>query len=258
MIKINENNLSKVNEFINIRDKVIKGQEQAVAESEKVVIKLLKSSIKAIKILATSDFYQKHQTLLNELPYTPQMYLADSEILKSIVGYKHHSGIMALVERPKAVTIESMQGPIVVLNGVSSPENVGCIVRTMLGFGIKNIIIDEKATDPLIRRCIRVSMGNVFNANIHYTKNLKESLKSLRQNKRRLIATSAQRGSTPLHEFEFKNEDVIIFGSEGHGVFPEVLELTDHSLFIPIDQTVHSFNVATAAGIILYKLSREL
>lgn len=256
MIKVNKENLSEVEEFINIRDKVIKGREQAIAESEKVVIKLLKSSVKAIKILATKEFYSKHESLIHSLKYQPKMYLADDDLLKSIVGYKHHSGIMALVERPAPTPLEDLNGPIVVLNGVSSPENVGCIVRTMLGFGIKNIIIDEKATDPLIRRCIRVSMGNVFKAKIHYTKNLIVTLNSLNKKlNRRLIATSAQRSSTPLHQFQFQPDDVIIFGSEGHGVSQSVLDIVEHSIFIPIDKDVHSFNVATAAGITLYQLS---
>jgi tRNA G18 (ribose-2'-O)-methylase SpoU len=256
--KITTNNLHLISEFTNVRDKVIRGQEQAIAESPKVVSKLLKSNTPILKILASPEFYREYAQELSELDSHIPLYQAQKEQLKEIVGYKHHSGVMALVEPPQSVPLAEMTGPIVIYNGVSSPENVGCIVRTMVGLGIHNLIIDEASTDPYIRRCIRVSMGNVFRTKIHYSKNIQASLNELKQKGHRIIVTSAQKAAINLNDFEFKSSDVIVFGSEGHGVTPEVLSLADKSIFIPIDQQVSSFNVATAAGIILYQFSQKL
>ena len=69
---------------------------------------------------------------------------------------------------------------------------------------------------------------------------------------KRLVLTSA-RGGTPLHQFAFSPEDVLVFGRETSGLPPEIMARTPYKVRIPIRKEVRSINLSTAAGIVLFQ-----
>ena len=86
-----------------------------------------------------------------------------------------------------------------------------------------SIIIDEKTCSPYIRRCIRVSTGNVFNIKVYKSNNLKNDLLLLQQNGYSLVSTANEQNAVSLDSFSFPKKSVLVIGSEGHGIEKEIL-----------------------------------
>ena len=68
----------------------------------------------------------------------------------------------------------------------------------------------------------------------------------------RLVATSARHG-TPVHEFKFEKNDILVFGPETRGLPLEILDAAKQQIRIPIKDAVRSLNLSTATGIVLYQ-----
>lgn len=224
-----------------------------VVEGEKVVLKLLNSSLKVKKIFAPKTFLEKYpQELRGEI------FTADKSVMGSIVGHHLHQGIMALAERPLDIPIEKLKFPALILNGITSPENIGSIIRSSAAFNIKSIIVGPKSCSPYMRRCIRVSMGNIFSMDIHHSDDLKETINQLKKSSIKIFATANIEGAKDLPGLSFDRESALVIGSEGHGIEEDIIKLSDEVVRIPIDGEVAHLNVGTATSIFLYKLSQDL
>jgi len=229
-----------------------------VAEEEKVVVKLLNSDIEALSVFGTDDFLERHAELI-ESRNIPQdkIFRADISLMKQIVGYRLHSGFMAIGKQPEDVTLEQLPMPVIILNALANAENVGSIVRNAAAFGFKSIIWDEASVSPYLRRSVRVSMGNVFKLKVHHTNSIVDTLNIMKSKKHDIIAVEITDNSIQMQSYypETKNY-CLIFGSEGKGISKEVLALSDKVIHIPIDKDVPSLNVASSSAIILNYFSQ--
>ena len=249
MIHITDANDSRIAEFISVRDHVLHSNNLIIAEAEKLYLQL-KASGKAIyKILATAAFIER-QNLSGE-----NIFVADKNILESVAGFKIHFDVLTLAEKPKDSSLDSLDERIILLNGLTSPENVGSIVRSSAAFGIKSIILDEKTCSPYLRRCIRVSMGNIFSMKTYHASNIRSDLIKLKELGYTILTTANVPESLDLAGFNFPKKCVLIIGSEGHGVDQDILNTSDSILRINIDSQVAHLNAANAAAIFLSHMS---
>jgi len=249
MIKITEANDPRIAEFISIRDHVLNSNDLIVAESEKLFLQFRASGRTIHKVLATPAFIERHQ--LNG----ENIFAADKNILESVAGFKIHFEVLLLAEKPKDVPLNELDNRIILLNGLSSPENVGSIVRSSAAFGIKSMITDEQTCSPFLRRCIRVSMGNIFAMKTHHAINVRGDLKKLKDLGYTILTTANVPGSIDLATYTFPEKCVLIIGSEGHGVGQDILDNSDHILRINIDPQVAHLNASNAAAIFLSHMS---
>lgn len=253
MINITDPTDSRIEEFMCLKDKALALNKKIVVESEKVVLKLLKSGTPVHKLLITKEFLERNKEFIS-LP-EDSIFVVEKSIMESIVGHNLHHGIMALADRPPYVDLSDLGNKVLILNGLSSPENVGTIVRTCAAFNINSIVIDSRTCSPYIRRCIRVSMGNIFQVKVHKTLNLKETLVTMQKNGFDICSTANQEGAIDLPEFKFSKKSAVIIGSEGHGIQPEILLQSDKILRIPVDDQVAHLNASCSCSIFLYQLS---
>ncbi|TDJ05266.1 MAG: RNA methyltransferase [Deltaproteobacteria bacterium] len=251
MIGISDIDDPRVSEFRSLKGKNLLRKNLMVVEGEKVVLKLLKSSIKITKIFAPKTFIEKH-------PLRGEIFFADKSLMGSIVGHHLHQGIMALAVRPEDVSLRALEFPALILNGVTSPENIGSIIRSAAAFKVKSIIVGPKSCSPYLRRCIRVSMGNIFSMDIHHSNDLQETLRDLKTRGIKIFATANIEGACDLPEMSFNKDSALVIGSEGLGIEKYLIELCDIVVRIPIDSEVAHLNVGTATSIFLYKLHQDL
>lgn len=73
----------------------------------------------------------------------------------------------------------------------------------------------------------------------------------------RRVATVPHEGAQPLTRFSFRPDDLLVFGSEGHGIRPELLALCDERVTIPQQGTTRSLNLGVATGIVLFESLRQ-
>ena len=239
----------RILEFTKMRDHSLNDRGLILVESEKIFLQFKARNNKFLKILCTSEFASKH--MLSGY----NIYIAPIDILEKIAGFKIHFEVIFLADKPLDFHLDKLDDRIILLNGLSSPENVGSIVRSAAAFNINSIITDEKCCSPFLRRCIRVSMGNIFSMKSFHSKNIRSDLEILKNLGYDIISTANIPRSIDLSSYIFPKKCVLIIGSEGHGVDHDILDNSDVILKIKIDPQVAHLNASNAAAIFLSQMS---
>lgn len=224
-----------------------------IADSPEVVRKLLLSDIEVESILATKDFFSNYEIKDDIKCYSPHENLTDS-----IIGEGFHKGVMARAKTPKDKSIEQLKGPILCLDGIAKADNVGAIIRNATGFDVNNILISHDSCHPYNRRSVRVSMGNVFKTNIARASDLSSDLIKLKKLGYKVYGLENRPHATQINKVYFSDKSVLVIGSEGHGIRPNILEVIDELVLIPMNNDVYAFNAACASAIALYQFKMSL
>ncbi len=255
MIAISDSNDERVQEFLTLRNKDT--GEYILCDSEKVVNKLFTTNLKIEKIFVTEEYYNENKEKLESKVDRQSLFVADKKLIEQIVGYKLHHGVMAKAKAPLDTPLNKLDDRIIVLNGITSPENVGAILRSSTAFGINSIIVDSKSASPLLRRAIRVSMGNVFFSKLHHCQSLDEQLLELQEKGYQIFGTANEPNSIDLEDMDFPNKCALIIGSEGWGMDASVRNRCSQTIKITINEDVAHLNAAMAATIFSYRLKNS-
>jgi tRNA G18 (ribose-2'-O)-methylase SpoU len=256
IIRIDNIDDPSISLFLDQREKERKKLNVILAESYKIVTKLLKSSYKVNHLFCSDEFYHDHfLPLSSELTYKPKVSLCSEDLFKKTTGYNHHHGAMALLERPAYSKLDELSNGVIILNGLTAPENIGTIVRTAAAFNL-DLIFDAKSCDPYLKRAIRVSMGNIFHIKLHKSENLLGDLEKLKGKNYKIIGTGNFKNSLPIQSFNFSKKLGFIIGSEGHGLDKEIVDSLGPSaslVKIPVDNLTEHLNAAAAAAIFSFQ-----
>ena len=136
------------------------------------------------------------------------------------------------------------KGVSVYAEDIRSPFNVGSIFRTAEAMGCESVYISPGCTDPSQSKAIRSGMGCI--ETLGYTRC---TLEELPQDKPVFVLET---GGTPINEFKFPKEGIVIIGSEELGVSPEALRRANYgTVTIPMTGLKASLNVGVAFGILM-------
>lgn len=169
------------------------------------------------------------------------------------------SGLGAVVEASHATLAQvAAQGssPVVALDRLADPGNLGTIVRTADAAGCGGIVLCGAGADPFAPGAVRASMGTLFRLPIAHVAAVAEAAAWARSAGRPVVATSAH-APTPVWEADLPGGGLYLFGSEQRGLDPEVLDAADQAVSLPMAGGASSLNVAVAAGIVLYEVARR-
>lgn len=139
-----------------------------------------------------------------------------------------------------------------VLHNPSNMGNLGTIIRTMLGFGIKDLAIIRPACDIFDPKVIRASMGALFNIRFRYFDNFDDYAKKVN----RKFYSFRLNASKPLNEIEIPEKYSLIFGNESSGL-PDEFDEIGQGVIIRITNDVDSLSLPMAVGIGLYEFTKE-
>lgn len=236
-----------------------------VAEGEKVVRRLLESSLVIESILIVPRWLQLIETLLSLRggDNVPEIFVADQTVVEAIVGFNLHQGIMAVARIPEQRRLEDVLAAVgsphllLALDGLTNAENVGVIVRNAAAFGVDAIIVGETSSSPYLRRAVRNSMGAVFLVPIVHVESLARSLGLLSDRYGTRILGAEPEGTQTIFATDFRGNVCIVLGNEGNGISPEVLPLCQERVSIPMMNRTDSLNVATASAVFLYEARRQ-
>ncbi len=235
-----------------------------VAEGEKVSGRLLESDLTVMSVLMTPDHLQRRQELLENRREPITVLVAEKPLLEEIVGFECHQGIMAVGRVPEPVALETIavagHSPrlLVATDHLTSAENTGVLVRNCAAFGASGIITGETSADPWLRRSVRNSMGTIFKLTTLYAGNLAESLRILRASYGfRILGAHPHDGGRSVYDTDFSGNRCIVFGNEGEGISPAILDACDETVAIPMAKGIDSLNVACASAAILSEWYRK-
>ena len=138
-----------------------------------------------------------------------------------------------------------------VIDGVQDPGNLGTIIRTADWFGFKNIICSADTVDAYNPKVVQATMGSLARINIHYAP-LEELLPSLS-----LPVFGALLNGSNIYETNFGNQGLIVLGNEGNGIRPQIQQLVQQAVTIPLFGKAESLNVAVAAAVFCSEIARK-
>ena len=250
--KIDNINSSELEIYHQFREHAFRADGSFVADSPKVVNLLLEEHIEVCSILATREYYDEHSTLV-ESSNAPTLYLATKEQMQNIVGHKIHHNVMMHGIRPAQTPLDELGDSIIMLDEISSTQNIGAIARSAAAIGVGAYLLPIRGPHPYSRRALRVSMGHVSMLDIHTYSDIEETISALRAMGYRIYAAEVTEDSTPLSAVEVADRWVLLMGHEGTGLSDEVLALCDEVVTIEMMEGVKSFNVGIAASIMMYR-----
>jgi len=234
------------------REHAFKADGSFVADSPKVVNLLIEEDVEVESILATKEYYDAHTSLLKNVK-DATFYVASKEQMQNIVGHKIHHNVMMHGIRPKETPLDHLGDNILMLDEISSTQNIGAIARSAAAIGIDSYLLPSYGPHPYSRRALRVSMGHIAMLKTHIYTDMKETINTLKTNGYRIYAAEVTEDSTPLASVKVTDKWVLLMGHEGHGLSKEILSLCDEVVTIEMMEGVKSFNVGIAASIMMYQ-----
>jgi len=213
-----------------------------------------KSGYKFKQLFVTNEFLEKNRSEIEkmkqiELSSIEETYLINQRINESFSSLKTASGICAIYDQLDYKI--DFKKPIIYLNAINDPGNLGTILRSALAFDLKNIVCDEKCVDLYNFKVINASKDAIFKLNIE----IDQDLKLLKQIKKKMKVFSTRlEKSNGLEILTKEKIFCLVLGSESHGVSSEIQDLSDGFIKINISKEIESLNVSGTAAILFNQI----
>jgi len=143
------------------------------------------------------------------------------------------------------------------LDGVSSPFNVGALARSAAALRVGHLYLASGATAPSHAKAGRTALGSERYLTWSVFERGPEAVAAARAEGYRVVGLELAEGAVPLHQLGHPSDTCLAVGHEDHGLGAATLASCDAVAFIPLLGRVGSLNVATAAAIALYELRRQ-
>jgi TrmH family RNA methyltransferase len=141
----------------------------------------------------------------------------------------------------------------IVLDNPTNMGNMGTIIRTMLGFGFKNLAIIKPSADIFDPMVIRSTMGALFSINFEFFNSIEEYKEKFNNYNLYMFMLD---GAKDIKEVEFKEPLSIVQGNESKGL-PESYKSLGESVYIPHSKDIDSLNLSVATAISMWEVSKR-
>jgi RNA methyltransferase, TrmH family len=207
--------------------------------------------IEGTKFIGEIGSFTEIETLLiqegkNYLPElkAKNMVRVPKNIIDKITETQTHEGFLAEIAMPSPSL--HLEAPILALDALQDPGNMGTLLRTAFGFNFKSVLFFEGCCDPFNPKVLRASKGALFHMQWQIAD--QETLKKLRETHVCLAATL--QGKT-FDQVKVTDNFLLMLGNEGRGISPDKLPFCEQ-ITIPLHKNLDSLNVAQAGAILMY------
>jgi len=263
---INDPGDERMQLFTGLRDQALRQLREApggdmegifIAEGDVVIQRAIDAGHRLHSVIVEAA---RTRALEFELGDTP-IYRMGEPVVQEIASHRRYRGAMAAFHRPTLRPLDAVvQGAetVVVTEGVNNPTNMGVMLRTAAALGVEALLVDPTSCDPLARRTCRVSMGAVFAVPHTRLSDFPDGIDPLHDVGFTSIALTPDPSATPLDEISFAAEErvALLLGAEEPGLTAAVQQRATHRASIPMHQGIDSLNVATAAAIAMWHVTR--
>lgn len=199
----------------------------------------------------------------NEASNGIRMYQVDEKVMAKLSDTKAPQGVLAVIRTPeqnlrqlRPGTASDNNAPVIILDRVQDPGNLGTIIRTADAVGALGLILLEGCVDAYSPKVVRASMGSLFHLPVVQDVTAEEALTWCYRNGYEPAAT-AMKNAQNVYKADISKKMAFLFGNEANGVAEELQAAAETRLFIPMIGLAESMNVAMAAGIILFEGLRQ-
>jgi tRNA G18 (ribose-2'-O)-methylase SpoU len=226
-----------------------------IGEGELVLRRALAAGYRARSILVDA----KRVGQVADLAGTAPLLAAAPALLQRLTGFHVHRGLLASFHRkplPDAASVVAAANRIVVLEDVNNHTNVGAIFRGAAALGMDAVLLSPSCADPLYRRSVRVSMGEVFAVPYARLEPWPAALSTL--DGFTLLALTPAPDALSIQDLTpaQRARPALLLGAEGTGLSEAAMRAADARVVIPMRRGVDSLNVAAAAAVAFWELTR--
>ncbi len=268
IIKISDINSPELEVYTSLTDHELRRQgDLFIVESVKAIEVALDCALEPVSFLMERRQIEGiGKNIIERYPNTP-VYTADREILSSLTGFELTRGVLCAMRRPEPLNLKDILKNVrrvAVLEKLSDSVNVGAIIRSAAALGIDAVLLFHNCCEPLCRRSVRVSMGSTFLVPWAFFD--KESfplpqsaVEFLKQSGFVTAAMALSDNSISIDDCALSSSEklALFFGSEGQGLSPDTIAACDYTVKIPMQNNVDSLNVAAAAAIAFWQITRK-
>ena len=229
-------------------------QAQVVAEGTHLLDIQLSAGIRPELIVVAQRCINSAEisALLERVPSSRQVVLADA-IFDQIAPADAPSGLLTI-----SPAVSNEHGPLstvdtLVLDRIQDPGNVGSLIRTAVAAGVRQILLSGGCADPWSPRCLRAGQGAQWLASLYPEVMLEGFVGAFKGS----IAATVLEGGSNLYGHNLKQTTAWLFGNEGQGVKPELIERATQRITIPMPGGMESLNVNAAAAVCLFEQVRQ-
>ncbi|ONH57053.1 rRNA methyltransferase [Frankia sp. CcI49] len=258
----------RVSDYVALTDVALRRRREPeqglfIAEGERVIERALRAGYQPRSVLVSparrhgvpAGFWARPSP---GQPAAP-VYVAGPAVLAAITGFEVHRGALASMCRREpldAARLLATARRVLVCEDLVSHTNLGAIFRSAAGLGMDAVLLSPRCADPLYRRSVRVSMGEVFAVPYARLEPWPAALSLLRMSGFEVVALTPAADAQELTAAWAAPDDrvAVLLGTEGSGLTDEVLATATRRARIPMAHGVDSLNVAATAAIACYVL----
>ena len=180
--------------------------------------------------------------------------MIDDEELAKVSSAESSQGVLAVCEQSQTTLgqVVSATCPILILDALQDPGNVGTLIRSAVAFGFNGIIALDGTADPWGAKVVRASAGAAFRASIALA-SAADAAQAL-TDADRTVVVAASEGKNVLK----RTDDIaLVVGNEGAGVREGLRQRADATICVPVEGPVESLNAGIAGSILMHQITRE-
>ncbi|MBF9134811.1 RNA methyltransferase [Plantactinospora sp. S1510] len=190
------------------------------------------------------------------------VYAASPAVLEQTTGFHVHRGVLGSFQRrelPSAAEVLRSSRRVVILEDVNNHTNLGAVFRGAAALGIDAVLLSPSCADPLYRRSVRVSMGEVFAVPYAKLEGWPAGLDQVRESGFTVLAMTPAPDAVPIQRLPPAQREraALLLGAEGPGLTAAAQSASDVRVVIPMRRGVDSLNVAAAAAVAFWELTRD-
>ena len=234
-------NNEKIKKYSKLLDKKYRDIDNLYLVSTDHLVKeaLKKGIVKEIFLLENTNNDYGNVTIVKEA------------VMRKLTNLKTLPKVVAVVKKEEP---KSINGNVILIDGIQDPGNLGTIIRSAVAFNFNTIILGENTVDLYNEKVLRASEGMIYNINI-IKKNLIDSIMDLKLKKYTILGTKVDGGKN-IKEIDHEKYAFIV-GNEGNGISDELLNICDEYIYIDMNKSCESLNVGIASSIIMYEINKK-
>jgi 23S rRNA (guanosine2251-2'-O)-methyltransferase len=186
-------------------------------------------------------------------------------LIADLAGAGTHQGVVAVTgeyryaEVGEILAATAAAGEVallLLLDGITDPQNLGALVRSAEVLGAHGVIIPDAKAAPITGSAVKASAGATERMRIARVGNILRTMDALRERGVKVWGAAAERGE-PLQAADLRGPTALVIGAEGRGLREAVARRCDALLQIPQKGLVSSLNASVAGAILLYEAMRQ-
>lgn len=202
-------------------------------------------------VFVSESFLKENEELLAGTEHTA----VRDDVFVKMCDTQTPQGILTVLRQPQHTFEEIIEdagcGPVILLEDVQDPGNVGTIIRTAEGAGAAGVILSPGCADIYSPKTIRSTMGSVLRVPAVYTGDLIGAAEQMKRSGITLYAAHLE-GKNDFDKEAYSKKCALLIGNEARGLSGALTSAADVLIRIPMEGKLDSLNAAVAAGILMY------